>query len=223
MKYFTSDFFQFYKDLAANNNRDYFHSQKLRYEQSVKTPMEIFVGDLIKAIAKHDKRVNVAPSDCIFRINRDIRFSKDKTPYKLYSSVAVSAGGRKSMTDPGIYAELGPEAIRLGGGLYMPEKDVVMNMREAIAAKPKEFMKLLETPDFKKKWGELQGEKNKIIPAEMREAAEICPYIYNKQFFYWTELPAKHITSDKLLDIIMEHYTAALPLAKWMEKASVMK
>jgi uncharacterized protein (TIGR02453 family) len=219
MKYFTPDFFQFYKDLAANNNRDYFQSQKKRYEESVKGPMEIFVGDMIKVIAKHDKKINVTPSECIFRINRDIRFSKDKTPYKLYSSAAVSAGGKKSMTDPGIYVELGPEALRMGGGIYMPEKELILSVREAMTKKPKEFMKLLAAPDFKKKWGELQGEKNKIIPAEMREAAEVCPYIYNKQFFYWTELPAKHITSDKLLEVIMEHYTAALPIAKWLEKA----
>jgi uncharacterized protein (TIGR02453 family) len=219
MNYFSKNFLDFYKELAANNNRDWFQDHKKQYEQDVKKPMEAFIADLIAAMQKHEPHLNVTPSECIFRINRDIRFSKDKTPYKTYSSAAISAGGRKSMDNAGLYIEVGPEALKMGGGIYMPDKDGILNIREALTKEPKLFMKLLSEKKFAKLWGDLQGERNKIIPAEMKPAAEICPHIYNKQFFYWTELPAKHITSKDLMELVMEHYHDAKPVAEFLEKA----
>jgi uncharacterized protein (TIGR02453 family) len=219
MKYFTSDFLQFYKDLAANNNRDWFQANKKRYEASVKKPFELFVQEVIKQVANDDKRVNIAPSEAIFRINRDIRFSKDKTPYKLYSSAAISVNGRKSEADPGIYFELGPEKIGLAGGIYQPEKAVLEKIRSAIAQNPKALMKAVADKEFKKVWGDIQGEKNKIIPAEWRAAAVECPYLYNKQFYYWVELDSKKIEGDKLIDLVMKHYDASKPVKKFLEAA----
>jgi uncharacterized protein (TIGR02453 family) len=220
MKYFTSEFLDFYKDLAANNNRDWFQSERKRYESFIKKPMEVFVTDLIAAMAKHDKSlVGIRYSDAMFRINRDIRFSKDKTPYKTNSSAAVSASGKKADGEAGLYVELGPEKLALAGGIYMPDKDGLLRIRDAMTKQPKAFMKALEDPTFKKIWGSMQGEKNKIIAAEHKEAADAIPYVYHKQFYFWKELPIKHITSDKLMDVIMEHYIAAKPISKLLNDA----
>lgn len=220
MTYFTKEFLQFYKDLAANNHRDWFQLNRKRYETHVKKTMEFFVTDLIAAIAKHDKAVaGMRPGDAMFRINRDIRFSKDKTPYKTFSSAAVSAGGKKADGDAGLYIELGPEKLGLAGGVYMPDKDGLLDIRDAMAKQPKAFMKALHDPTFKKMWGELQGEKNKVIAPEHKEVAADIPYIYHKQFYFWQELPVKHITSAGLLDIVMEYYVAAKPVSKLLNQA----
>jgi uncharacterized protein (TIGR02453 family) len=219
MNYFTKEFISFYKELAANNNRDWFQLNRKRYETHVKQTMEVFVADLIAAIAKHDKAVaGIRPGDAMFRINRDIRFSKDKTPYKTYSSAAVSASGKKVDGEAGLYVELGPEKVGLAGGIYMPDKEGLMDIRDAMAKQPKAFIKALHDPTFKKMWGVMQGEKNKVIAPEHKEVAEEIPYIYHKQFYFWKELPAKHVTSAGLLDLVMEHYVAAKPVSKLLNQ-----
>ncbi|HNR54889.1 MAG TPA: DUF2461 family protein, partial [Flavobacteriales bacterium] len=86
MAWFTNDFNDFFKDLAKNNNKEWFDANRKRYEASVKEPFTAFVAEAIKRIGKHDKAVRIEPKEAIFRINRDIRFSKDKTPYKLNAS-----------------------------------------------------------------------------------------------------------------------------------------
>jgi uncharacterized protein (TIGR02453 family) len=219
MKYFTPDFLQFFKDLAANNNRDWFHENKSRYEQSVKKPFEIFVQELIKSVQKHDKTIQIKPSEAIFRINRDIRFSKEKSPYKLNASAIVADGGRKSQGASGLYVECGPEKLAIGGGIYAPEKEQLQSIREYIAKKPQQLMELVAEKSFQKHWGEIQGEKNKIIAPEFRKAAEKCPLIYNKQYYTWAELDPKIITSDKLLPTIMEYYSTMRPLMQFLQKA----
>lgn len=208
MKYFSPDFTAFFKELAANNNREWFSAHRDRYEQSVKAPFTVFVTDLIAALSKKDKGLRVKPADCIFRINRDIRFSKDKTPYKLNVSAAISAGGRKDTESPGIYVELGPEKFALAGGVYMPSRESLDSIRKAIARQPDTLMKLLNAPAFKKSWGELQGERNKIIPSEFRAAAERCPYLFNKQFYFWKEYAPSHIEKPGLLEKVVAHYEA---------------
>lgn len=216
MKYFDKDFLQFFKDLATNNHRDWFQENKKRYESSVKDPFEIFVSDLITYVRKHDKQVNIKPSEAIFRINKDIRFSKDKTPYKLNTSAVVAEGGRKSTGASGIYIELGPEKVGLAGGIYMPDKELLQSIREMIAKNPKALMKALEDKKFKSVWGDLQGERNKVIPAEFRETAITCPYILNKQFYYWVELDPKLIISDKLMPTMHEHYEASKVMSHYL-------
>ena len=220
MKYFTNEFIEFYKELAANNHKDWFQSQRKRYEAHVKSTMEVFVGDLIASIAKHDKSVaGMRPGDAMFRINRDIRFSKDKTPYKTFSSAAISGSGKKADGEAGLYVELGPEKLALAAGIYMPDKEGLLAIRDAMAAQPKAFLKALSDPAFKTMWGELQGEKNKVIASEHKEAAEAIPLIYHKQFYFWTELPIKKITSDSLLETIMEYYVVAKPISKLLNQA----
>ncbi|MDZ4823907.1 MAG: DUF2461 domain-containing protein [Flavobacteriales bacterium] len=216
MKYFDKDFLDFFKDLAANNNRDWFQANKKRYESSVKKPFEVFATDVIKAMQKTEKFPDIKPGNCIFRINRDIRFSKDKTPYKLNASAAVSKGGRKDVETPGMYVELGPEKFAMASGVYQPSKENLERIRKKIAKDPKKFYKLLEAPDFKKLWGELKGERNKILPPEFKKAAETCPYIFNKQFYYWVELAPSNITKDGLVETVMKYWKAGKDVGDYL-------
>ncbi|MDZ4751039.1 MAG: DUF2461 domain-containing protein [Flavobacteriales bacterium] len=218
MKYFSKEFIQFYKDLAASNERDWFLVNKKRYEDHVKMPFVKFVSDVITAMTKLDKNMAIEPKDAIFRINRDIRFSKDKSPYKLYASAAIAPGGRKDMEYPGIYLELGPEKLALAGGAYMPSKLLLENIRTSIASNPAAFNKILADKDFVKQCGKLQGDVNKIIAPEFRSAAEKCPFIFNKQFYYWKELSPNIITGDGLLEKLVETYKASQILNKFLIK-----
>lgn len=216
--FFTADYFDFFKELAANNHRDWFHENKKRYETSVKKPFHDFVEEVISKVQKEDKSVEVVPKQAIFRINRDIRFSKDKTPYKTNNSAIIAKNGRKGMNNPGMYIELGPEHIRVYGGQYMPDKELLYKIRTKIAKDPKSFEKAINDKSFKKVYGEIQGEKNKIIPKEFKEVGEKQPLIYNKGFYYYSEIPLDKITSPKLVELVMEKYKAAKPVRDWLHK-----
>lgn len=216
MAWFGADFNRFFKELAAHNNKEWFDGQRKRYEGSVKEPFATFVGELIQRVGALDKRVRITPQEAIFRINRDVRFSKDKAPYKLACSAIISAAGRKDHGVPGMYLELGPEKVAIYGGSYMPEKEALMAIRERIAAKPARFRALYTDEAFKSRFGTILGERNKVLPPELRKAAEGEPLLYNKQFYWCAELPPSRVTSPDLADVVMAHYTAMRPLNEFL-------
>jgi len=219
MSYFTQDYIDFFKELSENNHKDWFDLNRKRYKTTVKDAFQNFVALMIDRVAAIDPTIALTPKDSIFRINRDIRFSKDKTPYKTNNSAIISPGGRKDKSTPGLYFELNHERVRIYGGVYMCERAQLHRIREEIAKDISGLHNALNDKNFKKKYGELQGEKNKVIPKEFKEIGQKEPLIYNKQFYYWAELDAKHILSPKLDDIIMEHYNAAKPIREFLLRA----
>jgi uncharacterized protein (TIGR02453 family) len=222
MAWFTSDFNQFFKDLAKNNNKEWFDTERPRYVRSVKEPFEAFVAAAIARIAKHDRSMaGLQPKEAIFRINKDIRFSKDKTPYKLETSAILSPAGRKDHSVPGIYFALGPEAVKFYGGCYQPEKQQLLAIREAMLRDGKAFRKAIEAKPFVSLFGTVQGEVNKVLAPEFKAAVAKEPLIANKQFYVMAEMPAKTVTDPALLDHLMEHWHAMAAFNQWLAKALV--
>jgi len=148
MAYFTKDFTNFFKELAGNNNRDWFMANKSRYEESVKKPFELFIEDMITRLSKEDKRINMTAKESIFRIYKDVRFSKDKTPYKISASALISPGGKKDKSTPGVYLELTAEHVRFYSGSHVLEKDQLQKVRSYIADNLKAFDKVISAKDF---------------------------------------------------------------------------
>ena len=157
--------------------------------------------------------------NAIFRINRDIRFSKDKTPYKLFASALLSPTGRKNISNPGFYLELNPEKMAVYGGIYMPDNTQISKIRQYIAEHQKAFSEVISQPDFMNKYGEIQGEKQTRIPKELKEAGEVQPLIYNKQWYITAELPPETILQDNLMEIFMDYFQTALPLHNFINQA----
>lgn len=217
--WFGPDFLRFFRELAANNHKEWFQENRKRYENSVKKPFEQFVKALIEEIRRLDPEVQITPSQAIFRINRDIRFSPDKAPYKLDRSAVISSAGRKDHSVPGFYLSFGPETTFLGGGAYFLKSDQLQLMREHIARHPRTFSRLLEAPEFTDLYDSLRGEQNKRLPKELKEAAEDQPLLYNKQFYYMAEYEPERIVQPGLLGFCLEHYRAALPLQRFLAEA----
>lgn len=219
MAWFTDDFNRFFKDLARNNQKEWFDANRQRYEKSVKQPFEAFVAEAIKRIAKHDKGIAIEPKEAIFRINRDIRFSKDKTPYKLEASAIISSSGRKDHTVPGIYFALGPESVKFYGGCYMPDKEQLSRIREAIMHDLKGFRKVVSAESFVSLFGEVQGEANKVLPAEFKTAAAKEPLLAKKQFYVGVEKPSKLVTDPGLMELLIDHWLGMRAFNHWLAKA----
>jgi uncharacterized protein (TIGR02453 family) len=220
MAYFTEDFNQFFKDLAANNHKEWFDENRKRYEKSVKKPFEAFVADALHEIGKHDPTVQIPAKDAIFRINKDVRFSKDKSPYKLDRSAILSAAGRKDHSVPGFYISLGPESVSMGGGAYFLPPDALQRVREALMRSPKKIKNLLEDKAFQKHFPEgIQGEENKRLPKKFAAAAETLPLLFKKQYYYMHAQAPELTTSPKLMDVLLDHYHAAFGLQEFLREA----
>lgn len=206
MTYFTSDYLEFFKELAANNHKDWFDANRKRYINSVKEPFANFVKALIAEASKIDTEINISHKEAIFRVNRDVRFSKDKTPYKLRMSAIISKYGRKDKSYPGLYVELGPEKLGIYGGLFMPSTKELMQIRKAIINQFDTFNNLVSDRDFKKLFIDVKGNKNKRIDKAFVEKAQQQELLFNKQWYYTASLSADVITSDKLLPEINAHF-----------------
>lgn len=219
MQYFTKDFLKFFKELEKNNDREWFKKHKKRYEEQVKKPFEKFVEVMIDKMQAVDPRIVITPKDAIFRIYRDVRFSKDKSPYKVQVSGIISKDGRKDMSTPGIYLQLNHKEFAIYSGAYMPDKNQLQGIREAIASDPKGFKKLINAKSFVNKFGTIQGEQNKRIPKEFKEIAEEQPLIANKQFYYCANLKADTALDEKVVKIVMDHYKASIPVSSFLSEA----
>ena len=219
MAFFTQDYLDFFVELAANNNKDWFDLNRKRYEQTIKIPFQKFTQHLITELAKKDAAFkDLEAKDCIFRINRDIRFSKDKAPYKMMCSAVVAPGGKKSKAINGVYFELGPEHVRAYGGVYEIEKEDLEALREGIAENLDVFQKLYTSKNFKATFGHLRGEANKKLPPHLKEAAEKEPLIYNKQFYFFAEFPAVTVMDENLDQLLLECYAVGQPLESFFNQ-----
>lgn len=216
MPYFEPAFLAFFKELETNNHRDWFHANKKRYESDVKNPFKSFVQDLIEGLSDLGEPIQMDAKDAIFRINRDVRFSKDKSPYKTQVSALISAGGKKSMDHPGLYVEFKASEASIYSGAYKIDKEPLYSLREHIASNPKEFAKLLKDKAFVAKFGEMRGEKNKRIPKEFAEAAERQALIFNKSFYYYAKFPAAEILKENWKDTVLEYYAATRPMGEFL-------
>lgn len=219
MIYFTKAYIQFFTELKKNNTREWFAENKKRYEQDVKAPFEVFVQDLIAVAGKIDKEIGIDAKDAIYRIHKDVRFSKDKAPYKLHCGAIISKFGRKNHEYPGFYIQLGADGLWIGGGAYMPAKEQLLDIRQEIKHEPEKWNKILKEKNFVSHFEVIQGEVNKILPADFKEVAKNYPFISNKQFYYMAELPAKEILRDDLISVCNSYFKAGAPLNKQLVKA----
>ncbi|NOG45407.1 MAG: DUF2461 domain-containing protein [Calditrichaeota bacterium] len=220
MPWFENDFVAFFLELKANNNKEWFHENKKRYEKMVKEPFHDFVAEMIGRIQKDDPSVAIQPKEAIFRINRDIRFAKDKTPYKTNVSAVISPGGRKDFSTPGIYFEFSPNGVQVYGGAHHVEKDQLLKVRTAIMKDPAEFNKVVKAISFITNFGELLGQKNKRLPKEFMDAAEKLPILFNKTFYYGATLDLDVLLSENLADQIYELYLAGKPFNSYFKKVT---
>jgi uncharacterized protein (TIGR02453 family) len=153
---------KFAGDLKQNNNRGWFQDHRSDYEIA-RARFEDYVAALIQELSKTEPLADLSPKDCIFRLNRDLRFTKDKTPYKPYMSAYIAPGGRKSRL-LGYYVHIEPGNAMLAGGLYEPNTQQLTSWRDAIVRDPRPFKDITGSETFRKFFGEVGGERLKTIP-----------------------------------------------------------
>ncbi len=220
MAYFNPGFIKYFKGLKKNNNKEWFDKNKSIYENEVKKPFERLVGDIILEMQKLHPGFYCEIQDAIFRINRDIRFSNDKTPYKTAVSAAIVHGGRKNMSDPGLYIELSEGNLGIYGGVYMPDKDQLSRIRTAILNHPTQVKRLNSDKNFITFFKSIKGDQNKVLAPEFKQASKTEPLLLNKQYYFnATYKDNKIILGEGLVPFIMKHHKFGRPWSDFLSRA----
>lgn len=181
-----ADYFKFFTELSANNNREWFNDNKPRFRESVQEPLAAFVEAMaprLKKVSKHfvaDPRLN---GGSVFRIYKDVRFSKDKTPYKTHGAVHFRHVLGKDAHAPGFYVHIDPKEIFYGGGIWHPPSPALLKIREAISDKSAPWKKATTGAVFEKRFGELRGDGLTRPPRGFDADDPMIEDIKRKSFF----------------------------------------
>ncbi len=208
--------------LKKNNNKPWFDQNRERYI-SAKNNFEEFVKKIISLTSVFDDDIKLLEiRNCTFRINRDIRFSKDKTPYKSNMGASFNKGGKKSAF-AGYYFHLEPGGKSFaGGGLWMPAVQELKKLRQEIDYCFPEFKRILNSPSFKKQYPGLEMDKNQMlvnIPKGYDKENPAGDFLKLKSFVATKNISDTHLTLPSLTKEISQTFKALMPLVKFMNRA----
>ena len=212
----------FLKELKKNNNKTWFDNHKGKY-LSAKNDFENFVQEIIVKISAFDDDIKeLQPKNCTFRINRDIRFSKDKTPYKTNMGASFNRGGKKSIF-AGYYFHLEPGGKSfVGGGLWMPEPIALKKLRQEIDYCFPEFKKIITSPSFKKQYPGLEMDETQMlvnVPKGYEKDNPAAAFLKLKSFVATKDIPDTLLLKEDLLDEVDLDFRALMPLVKFMNRS----
>lgn len=213
---------RFLKDLSANNNREWFASQRAAYENA-KNDFDQFTGKLIEALsAVNPELKGLQPKDCTFRIYRDVRFSKNKDPYKTNMGVSIKEGGRKSPRC-GFYFQADPsvkEGSFIAGGFWMPDAPLLRKIRQEIEYNSDEFFSVLRDRTFKKYFRDLEQDYTlKRLPKGFEAGHPAEDYLKMTSFIVSHNLTHAALTDKNLLKTCVHTYKAMLPFLRFLNRA----
>lgn len=207
---------EFIADMQQNNTREWFAENKNRYEASRVDFVQFLEGMLTGAGAFEPLALGQQAKDLIFRIYRDVRFSKNKDPYKDHYGAYLAEGGRKSIL-PGYYLHLSPHNKSfLACGLWMPPAGFLKAVRQEIDYNLTEFQELIGAPAFKKFFKEVEGEKLKTNPKGYEKENPALPYLRHKSWMVSHPLPDALLTTDKALEVVLQAMQVAMPFKEFL-------
>jgi uncharacterized protein (TIGR02453 family) len=213
---------KFLKDLKKNNNKPWFDANRKRYEEA-KTDFANFIQQVIDLHSKKDKAISsLKAKDCLFRINRDVRFSKDKSPYKTNFGASINKGGRKAMNSAGYYFHLEPGQIFVGGGIYQPMPPELNKLRQEVDYCYDEFKKIIGAKKFKTVYKDLDKSKEFTlthVPKGYEADNAAADYLKLKSFIAFTVISDKDMTSKNLLKKTTDAFEALQPLIIFLNRA----
>ena len=215
---FPKEGITFLRQLKRNNNRPWFNKHKEEYEASVKLPMQSLISALKPRLAQIAPEIEADPKRSMFRIYRDTRFSKDKSPYKTHVAAIFHPRGHWQES-AGLYLEIEPANVGLAGGIYMPQSSLLKLLRRAIADRPEEFMGVVKNRKFKKLFGGLEGDKLKRTPQGFPPDHPMSEWLKFKQLYVYLEWPVAKCHRAAFVDDVAKVFDQMLPLVRFLNEA----
>jgi uncharacterized protein (TIGR02453 family) len=214
---------EFLNRLKENNSKEWFDQHRKQYD-SAKTDVVNLVQEVLVSLELHDPAIaasQLKAKSCLFRINRDVRFSANKSPYKTNFGAWLNAGGKKSAS-AGYYLNIEPGRSFIAGGMYMPESAVLVKIREEIDYNLLDFEALLAKPSFQKVFKDISRENTLIRPPKGYEADNpAIDYLKLKSFTASHQLTDGALTSPDLAKIIVSAFAGLQPLVEFLNKGLV--
>ena len=210
---------RFLRQLAKNNDKSWFDSHRPAYE-AAKEDFLRFVAGLLQKLTQTDPTLSdLAPKSCIFRINRDVRFSKNKAPHKNHFGAYFCKGGKKS-NQAGYYFHLEPGAAFLGGGLWMPESPALGKVRQEIDYCLGEFDAIVKSRRFRNTFDGLE-ESHRLtrLPKGYEPGNPAEEYIRLKSFTAVRSMQDDELTSPKAVSLAAKHLGELAPLVRFLNRA----
>ena len=209
---------EFLRLLSVNNNKEWFDNHRHQYIEA-KNNFEAFVQEAIDGIIEFEPILKgLEAKSCIYRINRDIRFSHDKTPYKTNFGALIMKGGRKNFFRySGYYIHIEPDNCFLAGGAYIPPADWLTAIREKINEQPEEFLQIINNTEFKKYFGEMAGDKLKKTPKGFDSAHEHIELLKYKNYFVQIQIPSKQVVEPSYIKYTLNIFRAMKPFHDFLD------
>ncbi len=209
---------QFLEDLSKNNNKPWFDKHRDTYAEA-KADFEVFISELLEQLVPLEPAFSEQKAkDCVFRIFRDVRFSKDKTPYKSHFGAYFSKGGRK-FPGAGYYLHLEPGKTFIGGGLWMPEAPLLKAVRQEIDYNFDEFKGIIGEKGFKKLFKGVEGESLKTLPKDYAADNPAIDYLKMKSFTVGHQVADKDVVSKTFTKKCVDTFTTMSPLIDFLNRA----
>ena len=221
---FPKEGIAFLRTLKKNNDREWFAPRKAIFEATVKQPMIELVSAIHREMMRFAPEYVGDPAKCVHRIYRDTRFSKDKTPYKTFvSALFLRNGFDKYSGSAGYYFSVSPTEIEVAGGVYAPDRDVLLAVREYIAENHKQFRATFQTPKVKKLFGDLWGESLARMPKGFDPEHPAADLIRRKHFVLSAGIDPKVATTAKLLPEIVTRLEAVTPFVDFLNRPLIAR
>lgn len=213
----------FLRKLKKNNNRPWFQSHKDEYEENVRFPMQCLIAGIAEGMADVAPEIEFNPKKSIFRIYRDVRFSKNKVPYKtnIAASFQVRLKRKSPVEAPGLYVGIEPGEIFIGGGVYMPTGDQIKMVRKAIVDRPDDYLDVVNNRRFKKEFGGIMGENLAKAPLGYPKDHPMIEHLKHKQFFVGKEYNDESLClKPGFQKLVVQVFADTMPLIRWLMSAT---
>ena len=213
---FTPQTLAFLRALARNNRRDWFHERKDRYEEVVRAPMAALVERLAVEFRDFAPDLVATPRASMYRVYRDTRFSADKTPLKTHVAAVFPHRLLPKHEGAGLYLEVAPQHVWFGGGMYMPSTSQLHLVREHIAANHRRLRTMVESPAFRRIFGEVTGDRLKRVPLGFPKDHPAAEFLKLRQFLAGCEKPAAFATSPGFYRSLVGAFRVLAPLIAFL-------
>jgi uncharacterized protein (TIGR02453 family) len=203
---------KFLRSLKRNNRREWFQERKHIYEESVRAPMEAIVDELAPELERFAPDMMASHKVSLYRIYRDTRFSKDKTPYKTHVAAVFPPKEMAKHQGAGFYFHISPTEFFIGGGLYSPDPKDLQAVREQIAGRFRQFESIVRAPRFRKMFGDISGAQLARVPQGFAKDHPAAHYLRFKQLLASRLLPVVTATSDQFGPTVLDTFRTLYPL-----------
>jgi uncharacterized protein (TIGR02453 family) len=213
---FSSKTLAFLRALARNNDRQWFRAHKDEYQTHVREPMLAVIEQLAVDLRAFAPELTADPRRSIYRVYRDTRFSEDKSPLKTNIAAVFPPRDGERHQSAGLYLEIAPKYVWIGGGLYAPDSAALRRVREHIAANLTAFRSIVTSPEFRKQCGTLEGERLQRVPRGFPQDHPAAEFLVYKQWLAMKELPPAFACSPRFYRGTLDVFRAIAPLVRFL-------